>query len=88
MNLIPQKAFLFKGTIAENVSYGRKVFTEAEYATVILVAQRISTIKHADRILVLEDGDIKETGNHKSLMEKNGLYTKLYNSQFANDNEG
>ena len=56
--------------------------------TSFVIAHRLSTIKDADMIIYMENGDIKETGNHKSLMAKNGLYTKLYNSQFANDNEG
>ena len=42
----------------------------------------ISTIRDADLILVMKDGDIVEAGNHEDLMKADGFYTKLYNSQF------
>ena len=42
----------------------------------------MSTIKNADVILVMKDGDIIEQGNHEELLEKNGFYAQLYNSQF------
>ena len=48
-----------------------------------MIAHRLSTIKNADLILVLNHGDIVETGNHEQLLEKNGFYAQLYNSQFA-----
>ena len=51
--------------------------------TSFVIAHRLSTIKNADLILVMRDGDIVESGNHKQLMEQNGFYTDLYNSQFA-----
>ena len=54
-----------------------------EGRTSFIVAHRLSTIKEADVILVMKDGDIIEQGNHESLLEKNGFYAKLYNSQFA-----
>lgn len=50
--------------------------------TSFVIAHRLSTIKNADIILVLEDGDIVEIGNHETLLQKNGAYAKLYNSQF------
>lgn len=50
--------------------------------TSFVIAHRLSTIKNADLILVMKDGDIIESGNHKELLEKDGFYTKLYNSQF------
>ena len=50
--------------------------------TSFVIAHRLSTIKNADLILVLNQGEIVETGNHKELLEKNGFYAKLYNSQF------
>lgn len=55
--------------------------------TSFVIAHRLSTIKDADTIIYMEHGDIKETGDHDSLMKKNGLYAKLYNSQFAAENE-
>lgn len=53
--------------------------------TSFIIAHRLSTIKDANNILYMQDGDILEVGNHESLMAKNGLYAKLYNSQFADE---
>lgn len=50
--------------------------------TSFVIAHRLSTIKDADLILVLKDGDVIEQGDHKTLLEKNGFYANLYNSQF------
>lgn len=50
--------------------------------TSFVVAHRLSTIRNADIILVMKDGKIIEQGNHKTLMQANGFYEKLYNSQF------
>ena len=52
--------------------------------TSFIIAHRLSMIKNADLILVMKDGNIIEQGNHKKLMEKNGFYADLYNSQFKN----
>ena len=49
--------------------------------TTIVIAHRLSTIVKADKILLLEEGKIKEQGTHKSLLELNGEYTKMYNHQ-------
>ncbi|MEG2519878.1 MAG: ABC transporter ATP-binding protein [Christensenellaceae bacterium] len=54
-----------------------------EGRTSFMIAHRLSTIKDADTILVMKDGDIIEQGSHDELMEKDGFYTSLYNSQFA-----
>ena len=51
--------------------------------TSFIVAHRLSTIKEADIILVMKDGNIIEQGNHNELLEKGGFYSELYNSQFA-----
>lgn len=51
--------------------------------TSFVVAHRLSTIRHADCILVMKDGKVSEQGTHEELLAKNGFYTKLYNSQFA-----
>ena len=53
-----------------------------EGKTSFIIAHRLSTIRNADLILVMKDGNIIETGNHDELMNKNGFYAKLYNSQF------
>ena len=51
--------------------------------TSFIVAHRLSTIRTADKILVMRDGHIVETGTHEELLAKGGFYTTLYNSQFA-----
>ena len=51
--------------------------------TVFVVAHRLSTIKHADNIIVMEDGKIADMGRHEELIERKGLYNKLYTMQFA-----
>ena len=53
-----------------------------EGRTTFIVAHRLSTIREADVILVMRDGNIIEQGNHVDLLQKNGFYAKLYNSQF------
>lgn len=53
-----------------------------EGRTSFVIAHRLSTIREADLILVMRDGDIIEQGTHKSLLERNGFYAELYNSQF------
>lgn len=54
-----------------------------EGRTSFIVAHRLSTIKEADIILVMKDGNIVEQGNHEELLAKNAFYAKLYQSQFA-----
>jgi subfamily B ATP-binding cassette protein MsbA len=50
--------------------------------TTFVIAHRLSTIIEADRILVIEKGEIKESGTHAELLRKKGLYHSLYNLQF------
>jgi ATP-binding cassette subfamily B protein len=57
----------------ENLMEGRTSF---------IIAHRLSTIRDADVILVMKDGDIVEQGNHEELLEADGFYASLYNSQF------
>lgn len=52
--------------------------------TTLVIAHRLSTIQNADEIIVLTDKGIQERGTHKSLLEKDGIYADLYNSQFSN----
>lgn len=54
-----------------------------EGRTSFVVAHRLSTIRNADVILVMKDGNIVEAGNHDELLKKNGFYSELYRSQFA-----
>ncbi len=62
----------------ENLMKGRTTF---------VIAHRLSTIRHADRIIVLVDGRIVEEGKHENLLALNGEYRKLYELQFADDDE-
>ena len=57
----------------ENLMKGRTSF---------VIAHRLSTIKNADAVLAMKDGNVVEQGNHKELLEKDGFYAQLYNSQF------
>ena len=59
----------------EELTNGRTSFT---------IAHRLSTIRNADVILVMKDGDIVEQGTHEGLLEQNGFYAELWNSQFVN----
>lgn len=56
--------------------------TLTEGRTSFVIAHRLSTVKNADLILVMKDGDIIESGNHDELLKKEGFYASLYNSQF------
>lgn len=62
----------------ENILEGRTSF---------VVAHRLSTIRDANNIIVMNHGDVIETGTHDELMEQNGFYAELYNSQFENSDE-
>lgn len=72
-----------------NVDTHTEVFIQRAMAqlmkgrTSFVIAHRLSTIRDADMILYMEDGDIREVGNHDELMKKNGKYAALYRSQFA-----
>ena len=61
----------------------RALAAETAQAAVIVVAQRLSTIRNADLILYMERGDITEKGTHEELLRKGGAYAALYASQFA-----
>ena len=54
-----------------------------EGRTSFVVAHRLSTIENSDLILVMREGRVVESGTHSSLLEKNGFYAELYNSQFV-----
>lgn len=62
----------------DNLMHGRTSF---------IIAHRLSTIRDADLILVMKDGDIVEQGNHETLLNENGFYASLYNSQFEGGEE-
>ena len=61
--------------------------TLMEGRTSFIVAHRLSTIRNADVILVMRDGNIVEQGDHESLLAKNGFYAELYRSQFTDEEQ-
>jgi subfamily B ATP-binding cassette protein MsbA len=71
-------------------SYSEKLIQEAtdkitQHQTSIIIAHRLTTVKKADRIIVMDKGEIVEQGSHLELLEKNGYYKTLYDMQFANE---
>jgi len=58
----------------------------AKSRTTLIIAQRFSTIKTADKVLVLENGSLAEFGTHDELMAKEGVYRKVYETQFLQRN--
>jgi subfamily B ATP-binding cassette protein MsbA len=71
-------------------SYSEKLIQKAtdkitKHQTSIIIAHRLTTVKKADRIIVMEKGEIVEQGSHLELLEKNGSYRNLYDMQFANE---
>ena len=53
--------------------------------TVFAIAHRLSTIKHADRIIVMKHGKIVESGTHQELLDQNGIYRRLHDTQFSKE---
>ena len=69
-------------------SYSEKLIQEAtdkitKHQTSIIIAHRLTTVKKADRIIVMEKGEIVEQGSHQDLLDKNGYYKNLYDMQFV-----
>lgn len=87
--MIDDKPFLILDEATSNVDTRSEELVQeamdklAQGRTSFIIAHRLSTIKNADLILVMDDGNIIEQGNHEQLMEKNGFYADLYNSQFS-----
>jgi ATP-binding cassette subfamily B protein len=67
------------------IKHATEVLTKGR--TSIIVAHRLSTIQKADKILVIDKGEIVESGNHNELLKENGFYKKLYDYQFKNQAE-
>lgn len=66
--------------IAEDEILNR-IFKEFQDKTIVIVSHRLSAIKHVDKIIVMDDGSIKEIGDHNSLMKLNGLYYQMFTTQ-------
>lgn len=71
-------------------SYSERLIQEAtdkitEHQTSIIIAHRLTTVKKADKIIVMDQGEIVEQGSHLELLKKDGYYKNLYNMQFANE---
>lgn len=71
-------------------SYSEKLIQQAtdkitKHQTSIIIAHRLTTVKKADRIIVMDKGEIVEQGSHLELLRQNGYYKTLYNMQFANE---
>lgn len=87
--MIDDKPFLILDEATSNVDTRSEELVQeamdklAQGRTSFIIAHRLSTIKNADLILVMDEGNIIEQGNHEQLMEKNGFYANLYNSQFS-----
>ena len=81
----PKYLFLDEATNALDTINERKIVealnSTFEAKTVVVIAQRLSTIRHADQIVVLDQGRIVEIGNHETLIERNGLYAQLVGRQ-------
>ena len=63
----------------------RKEISSLENTTVLIISQRASSIRHADRIIVLDDGNMVGIGNHKELLEECDIYKEIYYSQFPKE---
>ncbi len=61
------------------------LYEKINFKTVIMISHRISSIKNCDQIFVMDEGEIKETGTHQELLEKNGLYHNLHEKQKIQD---
>ena len=87
MLCLPPMLFLDEATSSidtrTEVKIQKAFDTMMQGRTSFIVAHRLSTIQGADRILVMKDGHIIEQGRHEELLQKQGFYAKLYESQFA-----
>ena len=86
--MIEDAPFLILDEATSNVDTRTEELVQAamdklmEGRTSFIIAHRLSTIKNADLILVMNEGNIIEQGNHDELINQNGFYAELYNSQF------
>lgn len=87
--MLAQPSILILDEATSSIDTRTEIKIQQAFATMMqgrtsfIVAHRLSTIREADVILVMKDGNIIEQGNHETLLKQNGFYAKLYNSQFA-----
>ena len=67
--------------------YYKSLFDEFQGKTVVIISHRFSTVRNADRIIVLENGEVVEQGTHRTLIENNGYYAKAFRMQAQGYNE-
>jgi ABC-type multidrug transport system fused ATPase/permease subunit len=88
----PQIVLLDEATSALDTQTERNIQTALARVcanrTTLIIAHRLSTVIHADMILVLKDGEITERGNHEELLESNGIYADMWNQQLKNIESG
>ena len=72
---------------ATELAVQKSLFDLCKGRTTLIVAHRLSTIKNADEIIVVEDGTIKERGTHEQLLEAGGSYKTLYEAQYKEYDE-
>jgi ABC-type multidrug transport system fused ATPase/permease subunit len=65
-----------------------QIFDLAKTKTVLLISHRLANVVGADCIYVMENGNVTEQGTHSELLAQNGLYSKLWNTQQALENDG
>lgn len=66
----------------------RKSLKTLENTTVFIVSQRTSSIQHADKIVVLDDGEVAGIGTHDELLQSCEVYKEIHNSQFKKESDG
>ena len=75
------------GLLAESRETLNHLKEEFKQRTSIIVSHRISSIRHANKLIVIDQGSIIESGTHESLLALNGVYTEMYTKQLADEND-
>ncbi len=81
IGVVQQDVFLFFGTIRENIQTALVELSQGR--TTLVIAHRLATIKHADRIIVVTEQGITEQGTHRELVGAGGMYSRLHQGQFS-----
>ena len=75
--------FMFSGYKLDPKEIIQKALSKVEGKTIVIIAHRISAVRHADEIIVLEAGKIAERGTHEELLKQKGLYYETYMAQYG-----